>query len=141
MVNPTLTSTPKPSPTPPLKPTPKPTLTPKPTTISTMLKCSDIVQAIKTGGSAWSEFYESSIGAPIHFTGYVFQIDWDKDFFSVYSDECGIEMWLKGIPHSTVLYTSYTQLVNGLGTIEDYPDKVYMDEVLINVDLSTLEIH
>lgn len=122
-------------------PTPSPTPRPQPTTILTILQCSDIVWALKEGGSVWSEFSVSSIGAPIQFTGYVFELDTEKDLISVYSDECNIEIWLKGIPHSTVIYTSYTQIVNGSGTIEGYPDVVYMDEVLVNVDLNTLEIH
>jgi hypothetical protein len=100
----------------------------------------DISRAIKEGGSAWSEFAESSLGAQFHVSGYVFEIDFEKDLVSVYSDDCDLEVWLKGIPHSTVIYTSYTQLVDGFGTIVEYPDSTYMDEVLIAVDLSTLKI-
>ncbi len=70
----------------------------------------------------------------------MFQLDNDKNLISIRSDDCPLEIWLKGIPHSTVIYTSYTQIVTGSGTIAAYPDLMYMDEVLVNVDLATLVI-
>jgi hypothetical protein len=128
------------TPIPTTTPQPSAAPTPEPTLITTTLACSDIAGALKEGDPARSAFLVSSIGAPIQFSGYVFQLDTEKNLISIRSDDCSLEIWLKGIPHSTVIYTSYTQWVTGSGTVEGYPDEVYMDEMIVNIDLGTLWI-